>query len=127
MAGTKHRYPSSSSLLAAVCVMLMLQACGSSRMATPTATNPQLNEAIARWDNCVLASIETTGVSSATEFSARCEGHRRDVAARYPRHLESEIHAQLKANEQKRLLDHSNPEFQDASFEEAIRRVAKQF
>jgi len=83
---------------------ILLQGCGSNRMASSVKADPLLSEALARWDKCVLRSIAETDVTSTQGFSSRCEGHRRDIAARYPAHLESRVNARLEERERRKLL-----------------------
>ena len=93
-----------ATVFGAFCLAILLQACGSNRMATPLESDPLLSEALARWDRCVMRSIATTDALSTRGFSSRCEGHRRDIAARYPAHLESRVTARLEERERRQLM-----------------------
>jgi len=75
----------------------------------------ELQSAMLRWEQCLQRFEEPGGMSLSTPGGAirermharermmrACEGHRRDIAQRFPRHLESRIHARLEARAQRR-------------------------
>jgi hypothetical protein len=63
----------------------------------------QQDEALQRWVSCVDRQVDTDTVSNALiRVDQYCEGHKRDLLAAYPVHLEKKLNAALVVETQNR-------------------------
>lgn len=100
----------SSAALAAVISVLLLSACATN---PPGAQQVELQQdAMQRLKACLSRNIDSNQ-TSATEISRlidhTCEGHRRDVIALFPPHLERQVDQMLVSSAERFIIDLQTP------------------
>ncbi len=92
-------------------VFFLLQSCVST---TPIDNTYQQSAAVERWHGCLdrHTPVETASMVLALRTLAHsCDGHKRDVIATFPRHMEQQINTTLNGAVRSRIVNtmHSAP------------------
>lgn len=101
-------------LPATIALCSLLGACASTQ--SQSKIKIQQNEALQRWVNCVDRQTEIGTASEALfRVDTYCEGHKRDLLAAYPAHLESQVSTVLTERTRKLAVEQLAAKFEEGT------------